>query len=127
VHEGGVLLADLHQRLHVLPPMAGAAGSVLHLDLHPDNVLMSPRGPVVIDWSNATHGDPDVDIAMTWLILEPFVGMIDGVEVFIDAFLGAAGRDDAVAGLARAGEQRLADPNLTDHEAEVVRALLNRP
>ena len=26
--------------------------ALLHLDLHPDNVILSPSGPVVIDWRN---------------------------------------------------------------------------
>ena len=31
----------------------GPGDKVLHLDLHPGNVMMTRRGPVVIDWSNA--------------------------------------------------------------------------
>ncbi|MBA2773344.1 MAG: phosphotransferase, partial [Nocardioidaceae bacterium] len=39
VHAGGALLADLHSRLHALPPRLSAdpAHRILHLDLHPDN------------------------------------------------------------------------------------------
>ena len=29
---------------------------VLHIDLHPENVIISPAGPVVIDWSGASAG-----------------------------------------------------------------------
>ena len=54
------LLADLHDQLHEipapdwLPGMPDATcGSLLHLDLHPLNVIMSPKGPVVVDWPNA--------------------------------------------------------------------------
>ncbi|WP_018353447.1 phosphotransferase [Longispora albida] len=61
--EGGALLAGLHNRLHALP------GFVLHLDLHPENVIMSGTGPVVIDWATAEPGDPRLDTAMTSLIL----------------------------------------------------------
>ncbi|MFI5931127.1 phosphotransferase [Actinoplanes sp. NPDC051494] len=65
------LLADLHRRLHELPPWPGtpAGSSILHLDLHPDNVLLTARGPVVIDWCNVRPGDPDLDTALTALIL----------------------------------------------------------
>lgn len=42
---------------------------LLHGDLHPANVLVSPRGPVVIDWPNAAAGDPHADIARTLLML----------------------------------------------------------
>src|SRR6266498_2612818 len=50
--EAAALLVDLHGWLHQLPPRMGAdpTARVLHLDLHPDNVVLSPRGPVVIDW-----------------------------------------------------------------------------
>ena len=33
-----------------------AGDAVLHLDLHPMNVVLSPDGPVVIDWTNAAAG-----------------------------------------------------------------------
>jgi aminoglycoside phosphotransferase (APT) family kinase protein len=74
------LLADLHDRLHEivapewLPSLANTGQSddnrVLHLDLHPLNVIMSPRrGPVVIDWTAAHRGDPFCDIALTYALM----------------------------------------------------------
>jgi aminoglycoside phosphotransferase (APT) family kinase protein len=39
-----------------------------HGDYHPDNVLMSAHGPIIIDWSEATAGNPLADIARTALI-----------------------------------------------------------
>ncbi len=38
------LLAGLHRRL--------AAAGLAHYDLNPTNVILSPRGPVVVDWAN---------------------------------------------------------------------------
>ncbi|MFC2105513.1 phosphotransferase enzyme family protein [Candidatus Bipolaricaulota bacterium] len=40
-------------------------GSVCHGDFHPDNVILSDRGPVVIDWGPATAGAPAADVAWT--------------------------------------------------------------
>ena len=40
-----------------------------HGDFHPGNILMSPDGPVVIDWPNVTAGDPAADFARTDLML----------------------------------------------------------
>ena len=40
-----------------------------HGDLHPGNVLLSERGPVLIDWADATRGEPLADAARTWLLL----------------------------------------------------------
>ena len=41
---------------------------VCHGDFHPDNILMTPAGPHVIDWNNAYAGHPLTDIAWTTLI-----------------------------------------------------------
>ena len=43
---------------------------VCHGDLHPGNVLMSPHGPVAIDWENASLGSAIADVARTALLLE---------------------------------------------------------
>jgi aminoglycoside phosphotransferase (APT) family kinase protein len=66
-------LADLHDRLHVipapdwLPDMGG--DRLVHLDLHPLNVMMTKSGPIVIDWTNAGRGDPLLDVGFTFLLL----------------------------------------------------------
>jgi aminoglycoside phosphotransferase (APT) family kinase protein len=41
-----------------------------HLDFHPGNIMLTRRGPVVIDWPNARRGDPAADVARSLLILE---------------------------------------------------------
>ena len=43
-------------------------GAFCHFDLHPLNVIMSSRGPVLIDWSGAGKSDPMADLARTWLL-----------------------------------------------------------
>jgi Ser/Thr protein kinase RdoA (MazF antagonist) len=58
-------LAQLHALLHEIP---FEGERLLHLDLHPDNVLLARRGPVVIDWTNARAGDAALDVALTWVI-----------------------------------------------------------
>lgn len=55
------LLADLHRRLHRISapewlPAIGPGGAVIHLDLHPENVLLHANGALVIDWANARAG-----------------------------------------------------------------------
>lgn len=71
VRSAAHVLADLHARLHALPAArsAGPETRILHLDLHPENVILTTAGPVVIDWANATEGPPELDIAMTAVIL----------------------------------------------------------
>ena len=69
------VLADLHDQLHEIPgpdwlaAMPGGGDRLLHMDLHPLNVIMSPRGPIVIDWPNARCGDPMADVALTYALI----------------------------------------------------------
>ena len=41
-----------------------------HGDYHPDNVVVTANGPVIIDWLTATRGDPAADVANTSLLLK---------------------------------------------------------
>ena len=65
----------LLDRLHAitapdwLPSPLGEGDALLHLDLHPDNVILTRRGPVVIDWPNAARGPAAADVAHTWIVL----------------------------------------------------------
>jgi aminoglycoside phosphotransferase (APT) family kinase protein len=43
--------------------------SLCHGDFHPGNVLLTPRGPVVIDWGHAARGDAVGDLGRTSLML----------------------------------------------------------
>jgi len=43
--------------------------AVCHGDYHPDNVLMSRRGPLVVDWLTAGRGAPMADVARTTLLV----------------------------------------------------------
>jgi aminoglycoside phosphotransferase (APT) family kinase protein len=92
----GAELADLLRRLHAIPPRPGAGPGerLLHLDLHPANVMLGPSGSVVIDWRNARDGPPDLDLAVTALIVAQVVVTAEMVaELSTDA--------DRVTGQAR--------------------------
>ena len=116
-------LAELHNRLHEIPY---EGERLLHLDLHPENVLLSSRGPVVIDWTNAQAGDPALDVALTWVIGDG-VGHV-GARAFTRLFLRHVDREAARRALPHAVAYRLADPNVTDDERARVRRLLpDRP
>jgi len=43
--------------------------TICHIDFHPDNILMSSHGPVVIDWANPRRGDPLADVTSCSLLL----------------------------------------------------------
>jgi aminoglycoside phosphotransferase (APT) family kinase protein len=124
IEDAAMRLADLHHRLHAVPARAGtvAGHRVLHLDLHPDNVMLGRHGPVVIDWRNATDGPPDLDLAMTAVILAQ-VAVHDSHELapaaadLLSAFLRFA-EGDLASRLGDAVAVRRADPALTAAEAD---------
>src|SRR5439155_888462 len=101
LRRSGHLLAELHERLHRIsaPPgirVAPLPGDrLVHRDLHPLNVMMTPEGPMIIDWANASAGDPAFDVADTWVLFScgtPPMGGIDrltpiGRRIFLRAFL----------------------------------------
>jgi uncharacterized protein (TIGR02172 family) len=57
-------------RQRILATLARMPGgeSVCHGDYHPGNIILSPRGPVVIDWMTACHGNAVADVARTVLL-----------------------------------------------------------
>jgi tRNA A-37 threonylcarbamoyl transferase component Bud32 len=69
VRAGADMLANLLQTLHELPTWPGAARQIVHLDLHPENIMLTGRGPVVIDWRNARDGEADLDTALSAVIV----------------------------------------------------------
>jgi aminoglycoside phosphotransferase (APT) family kinase protein len=59
-----------------------------HGDFHPDNVVLSRRGFVVLDWMTASRGVPAADVARSLLLLEVAVLPADtprGVALLIHA------------------------------------------
>lgn len=122
VEVGAAVLAGLHQRLHALPWPGAAAGTcLLHLDLHPLNVIVTSDGAVVIDWTNARVGAPGLDVAVTVLVLVQ-VGLGDAelrepLLEYAEAFARHAATPYA-AELPEAVAFRRANPHQTAAEAE---------
>jgi Ser/Thr protein kinase RdoA (MazF antagonist) len=122
------LLADLHRRLHLIPapewlPAIGPGGAVLHLDLHPENVLLHGRGALVIDWANARAGHWADDVAQTVVILA--AGDFNhatklALRAFLAIYLAGFDRAAIRAHLPAAIERRMSDPNMTARERELI-------
>jgi aminoglycoside phosphotransferase (APT) family kinase protein len=128
-------LAELHARLHRiaapgwLDAPVGDGASLLHLDLHPDNVLLAPGGPVVIDWPNAASGPGAADVAHTWIVLAcslPPQGTYRralsaaGRRRFLNLFLRHFRRDEIAPHLRAAGAFRLEKRVLPASEVDAV-------
>ena len=122
------LLADLHQRLHRIAapewlPAIGPGKTVIHLDLHPENVMLHGKGALVIDWANARAGHWADDVAQTVVILAaadlPRTTML-AIRAFLAVYLAGFDRAVVRAHLPAAIERRLADPNMTAHERELI-------
>jgi aminoglycoside phosphotransferase (APT) family kinase protein len=59
---------SLARALELVPPPA-APFRLCHGDLHPSNVILSDDGPVLVDWFDASCGDPVADVARSLLTL----------------------------------------------------------
>jgi aminoglycoside phosphotransferase (APT) family kinase protein len=133
------LLAELHRRLHRIqapdwiPAPLGEGDRLVHLDLHPGNVLLTTSGPIVIDWEIAGRGVPMADVAKTWILISTsdIVGPWHrrGLErilrrAYLVAFLRFFDRADVLRHLPAVGRERLSDRNVTAVERKVIRRLL---
>ena len=135
------ILVDLHDRLHEIAApswmrqLYDGGDRVVHLDLHPLNVLMSARGPVVIDWAGAARGDPLSDIAFTYVLLTcPRVPANRAVQLlleplrlllarrFVRSYRGPA----FDAHVADAAEAKALDRNMFPDEVDACRRLSGR-
>ncbi|MDQ3706529.1 MAG: phosphotransferase [Chloroflexota bacterium] len=85
----------------VLRTIQGLPGgdAICHGDYHPGNVIMSSRGPVPIDWENASLGSPAADVARSALLLETahfylagapeYTALVEGINRFRQLYLQA--------------------------------------
>ena len=135
------MLGDLHRRLHDIAappglPEAGLPGDrLLHRDLHPLNILMTERGPIVIDWSNAARGDPAYDVADTWVLFacaDVPGGRRDRIlaavarRLFLRYFLGGVDAEAARRAIPIVVQSRLSDRNMTGKEKDAMRRMAAR-
>ena len=128
------LLARLHGLVHqvpALPEFRAPLGDqdlkdqvLLHLDLHPLNVILTSTGPVIIDWESAARGPAMLDVAMTWVVVgfseipEGGLGAAAALGVqslFTNSFARAAGPLDQ-HWRAIAVRARLDDPHVLPSE-----------
>jgi aminoglycoside phosphotransferase (APT) family kinase protein len=136
------MLADLHIGLHEITipdflPRApiGSGDRVVHMDLHPLNVLMGPNGPVVIDWTNAGVGDPNVDVDLAWVLMaagqipvNPALGALLGRfrALLVNGFLSHFDRAELVSRLRETVTWKVQDLNMSDAEVATMWTIVER-
>jgi aminoglycoside phosphotransferase (APT) family kinase protein len=133
-------LARLHDLVHQVPasglvglalwsPFGDQPGDdhvLLHRDLHPQNVILTGNGPMIIDWEGASFGPAIADVALTWVIvgyseIPPGPRLQAAVmrafqTAFTRSFVRAAGPLDQ-SWRHTAIRLRLGDPNVLPSEA----------
>jgi aminoglycoside phosphotransferase (APT) family kinase protein len=134
VRRQAATLADLHRQLHdieapdFLPssPM-GTGDKIIHLDLHPLNVMVGPQGPVVIDWPNACRGNPSIDVGLAWVLMA--AGQIPGNRVkaalmafgralLVNGFLSHFDRNAVAGYLRQIVDIKVTDPHMSETEVK---------
>jgi aminoglycoside phosphotransferase (APT) family kinase protein len=135
-------LADLHHRLHDLeapdfldPAPVGSGSRVLHLDLHPLNVILGPNGPIVIDWTGASAGDPAMDVALAWILMS--AGEIPGEGIkpkvlgwgralLVNAFTAKFDLEPVVQAMRDVVAWKVRDPNMSAREIAAMWSIAER-
>jgi len=142
VRQQARVLADLHHQLHeVMAPdflpaaPVGSGDRLLHLDLHPLNVLVGPRGPTVIDWTGACAGDPAVDVALAWVLMAageipgsgPMAKVLAwGRSLLVNGFIGRFDRGEITPVLRDVVEWKARDAHMSDVEVAAMRRIVDR-
>jgi aminoglycoside phosphotransferase (APT) family kinase protein len=133
-------LAELHQALHRLEAPAwlpaapcGSGDRLLHMDFHPLNIILSSDGPVVVDWTRASRGDPAVDVAATWVLLasgeindsrlEALIVSV-GRKALLNAYLKVFSDSGVASVLSDVVEWKSQDSNMSASEISRMRGLL---
>ncbi|MFB6640728.1 phosphotransferase [Streptomyces chartreusis] len=120
--EAGGILARLLRQLHEVPARRPGS-SILHLDLHPDNVILTPDGPYVIDWNNTEEGDPGLDWGTSAVILAQVAVGDEPIAEPARAILAALLADPSHLtddGLTEALRRRAANPTMSLREVELL-------
>ena len=142
VRRQGRTLAELHHRLHRIdapeflgPAPVGSGDRVVHLDLHPLNVMLGPRGPTVIDWTNAAAGEPVLDVGLAWVLMA--AGQIPGAALMaklmgwgrallVNGFVDEFDRREVGRRLREVVTWKVRDPHMSEAEVAGMWSLVER-
>ena len=86
LHQLEVLTSDQKYAILQILEAIPEGDRVCHGDYHPYNVLLSSRGPIVIDWNNSHLGNPIEDVARSKLILMGFAAIAPPIREVVNQF-----------------------------------------
>ena len=115
---GAARMARALELLAALP----AGDRLCHGDFHPLNILGPPGHETVVDWPDASCGDPAADVCRTLVLLRPHAP--DIADAYVDAYCTAAGipRDAVMAWLPVVAAGRLSE-GVAGEEAAMLMAM----
>ena len=108
---------------------------IVHMDLHPLNVIVGPNGPVVIDWTNAGLGDPNIDVDLAWVLMAagqiPVNRAVAALlgrfrALLVNGFLSYFDRAELVLRLRDTVTWKVQDLNMTDAEVAEMWTIVER-
>jgi aminoglycoside phosphotransferase (APT) family kinase protein len=135
-------LARLHKQLHEIaapdflsPAPIGQGDRVVHLDLHPLNVMLGPKGPTVIDWTGASAGEPVLDVGLAWVLMA--AGQIPGSAIMaklmgwgrallVNGFVDEFDRREVARRLREVVTWKVRDPHMSEVEVAGMWRLVER-
>jgi thiamine kinase len=69
IREADGLSNDLRKRARQMLGKLPDGDALCHGDFHPSNILLTERGPVIVDWVDAARGHPLADVVRTCVLL----------------------------------------------------------
>jgi aminoglycoside phosphotransferase (APT) family kinase protein len=97
------LKAQVYQLVAKLPD----CDTICHGDFHPENILLTERGPMIIDWEGCMHGSPAADVAATCLLIRSALMYQKGLRGWVIRRIGRLFERAYLAEYARLAPGRL--------------------
>jgi aminoglycoside phosphotransferase (APT) family kinase protein len=87
-----------------------------HGDFHPLNILGAPGGEMIVDWPDATQGDPAADVCRSFVLIRPVAPEVAGA--YVEAYVGGGeGQERVYRWLPFVAAARLAEGVPDEEEA----------
>ena len=74
---------DEKQRIKDILDQLPENNTICHYDFHPGNIILSSKGPIIIDWLNALVGHEAADVARSSMMLQSHALPPNAPEILI--------------------------------------------